>query len=110
MKLVVAFLLLLFQLQPVLGSVACLGLSEGGSGRECAMPEHGRSTTPAVSAAAPATQSCQLAVICAPSPPAVPGASSRFDTSVPLHGNVATLGTSLPLGISPVPPFHPPRV
>jgi hypothetical protein len=108
MKAALAALLLLFQLQPVLGTVACLGLSDRSAQQECEMPEHGKvSTHITVSGAIP--QNCQLAVICAPAPPAIPAVSRRFDVAVPLYEGATTLAATLPLGISPAPPFHPPR-
>ena len=109
MKAVFAALLLLFQLQPVLGTVACLGLSDRPAKQECKMPEHGQPQMRSIAASGATVQSCGLATICTPAPPAVPGLSNDFETAVPLYQGVATLAATTPLGIPPAPPFHPPR-
>jgi hypothetical protein len=109
MKVVLAVLLLLFQLQPVLGTVACLGLSERAAQEECRMPEHGQAPTTTLAASGAAAQSCEMAIICTPAPPAIPGLSTRLETAVPLLGDAGLLAATLPLGIFPAPPFHPPR-
>jgi hypothetical protein len=109
MKVVLAALLLLFQLQPVLGTVACLGLSERVAQEECRMPEHGQAPTTTLAASGAAAQSCEMATICTPAPLAIPGFSTRLETAVPLLGDAGLLAATLPLGISPAPPFHPPR-
>jgi hypothetical protein len=109
MKAVFAALLLLFQLQPALGTVACLALPAGATKQECKMPEHGQPQTMSVAVSGAAAHGCQLATICAPARPAIPGLSNKFETAVPLYGNAATLAATLLLGTSPAPPFHPPR-
>ncbi len=109
MKAVLAALLLLFQLQPVLGTAACLGLSERAAQQECRMPEHGRTPATSIAAAGTAVQGCELATICTPAPLAIPGFSSSLETTVPLVEAAGPLTATLPLGISPAPPFHPPR-
>jgi hypothetical protein len=109
MKAVFAVLLLLFQLQPVLGTVACLGLSDRSAQQECKMPEHGQPQTMSVTISGTAAQSCQLATVCTPAPLASPGRFTNLETAVPLHEGAGTLAATLPRGISPAPPFHPPR-
>ena len=109
MKVALAALLLLFQLQPVLGTVACLGLSKPMAQQECRMPEHGQSSAPTITASDVATPSCELATICTPAPLAVPGFFASLETAVPLLEAAGPLAATLPLGISPAPPFHPPR-
>lgn len=109
MKAVFAALLLLFQLQPVLGTVACLGLSDRPAQQECRMPDHGKAPTASITVSGAGAQSCQVAAICTPAPPAIPALSKRFDIAVPLYEGAATLAATLPLGIPPAPPFHPPR-
>ena len=109
MKVVLAAFLLLFQLQPMLGTVACLGLSERAAQPECRMPEHGRASAPTFTASDVATRSCELATICTPAPLAVPGFSASLETAVPLLEAAGPLAATLPLGISPAPPFQPPR-
>ena len=109
MKALLAVLLLLFQLQPVLGTVACLGLSERATQQECKMPEHGQAPTASIAAGGMAAQSCELATICTPVPLAIPGFSASLETAVPLLEAAGPLAATLPLGIPPAPPFHPPR-
>jgi hypothetical protein len=109
MKAVFAALLLLFQLQPVLGTVACLGLPARVPQQECKMPEHGQPQTTNIAVSGAAAQSCQLATICMPAPLAIPGLFTSLDTTVPLHEGAGALAATLPRGISPAPPFHPPR-
>jgi hypothetical protein len=109
MKVVLAAFLLLFQLQPVLGTVACLGLSKPAAQPECRMPERGQAPATAFTASDVTTQSCQLATICTPAPLAVPGFFASLETAVPLLEAAGPLAATLPLGISPAPPFHPPR-
>jgi hypothetical protein len=109
MKAAFAALLLLFQLQPVLGTVACLGLSDRPAKQECEMPEHSKAATTHITISDVTHQTCQLAAICTLAPPAVPALSKRFDVAVPLYEGAPTLAATLPLGISPAPPFHPPR-
>jgi hypothetical protein len=109
MKVMLAALLLLFQLQPVLGTVACLGLSERSPQQACRMPEHGRAPTASIEAAGMAAQSCELATICTPAPLAIPGLFVSLETAIPLLETAGSLAAALPLGIPPAPPFHPPR-
>ena len=109
MKAALAAILLLFQLQPVLGTVACLGLSERAAQQECRMPEHGQVPATELAASGAATQSCELATICMPAPLAIPVFSGSLENVVPLHEGPATLAASLPLGIPQAPPFPPPR-
>jgi hypothetical protein len=73
------------------------------------MPEHGKAPTTHIAVSDASPRNCQLAVICAPAPPAIPALSKRFDVAVPLYEGATTLAGTLPLGISPAPPFHPPR-
>jgi hypothetical protein len=110
MKAVLTALLLMFQLQPVLGTVACLGLSKKAAQQECRMPEHRQTPTMTLAVSRGAAQSCELATICKPAPLAVPGLSAGLETAVPLLESAGPLAATLPLGISPAPPFRPPRV
>ncbi len=109
MKALFAALLLLFQLQPVFGTVACFGLPARATQQECKMPEHGQPQTTSIAVSGAAAASCQLAPICTPAPLSIPGFSSRFETAVPLSSGAATLAATLHHGTSPAPPFHPPR-
>jgi len=109
MKVILGALLLLFQFQPVLGTVACLGLPARATQQQCKMPEHGQPQTTSIAASSVAAQSCQLATICTQAPLAIPGLSNKFETVVPLYDGAATLAATLPRGTSPAPPFRPPR-
>lgn len=109
MKPVLAALLLLFQLQPALGAVACLGLTERAGQQECTMPEQGRVPAAPAAASHVPTQSCELATICTPAPLAIPGLSNGLEIAVPLHEGLGALAATRPFGISLAPPFHPPR-
>jgi hypothetical protein len=109
MKAMLAVLLLLVQLQPVVGTAACLGLSERAAQQECRMPEHGRAPAAVLGVAGMAGQSCELATLCTPAPLAVPGLATNLETAVPQLEAAGPLAATLPLGISPPPPFHPPR-
>jgi hypothetical protein len=108
MKAVFAVLLLLFQLQPVLGTVVCLGLSDRPAKQECKMPDHGQMPVRSVTMPGPAAQGCQSAAICAPAPLAIPAWFTQLETATPLLEGGTSLAATL-LGISPAPPFHPPR-
>jgi hypothetical protein len=109
MKSVLAALLLLVQLQPVLGTIACFGLSERAALQECRMAEHGQAPASSFTAAGATTHSCELATLCMPAPLAIPGFSSRLEAAVPLHATAVSLAATSPRDISPTPPFHPPR-
>jgi hypothetical protein len=109
MKSVLASLLLLVQLQPVLGTVACFGLSERAALQECRMAEHGHAPTSGFTAAGATTHSCELATLCMPAPLAIPGFSSGLETAIVLHETAVSLTAPSPRDISPAPPFHPPR-
>ncbi len=73
------------------------------------MPEHGKAPTTDVAAQGTSSQTCELASVCAPVPLAIPALSISLDTAVALLDAVGPLAATLPLGISPAPPFHPPR-
>jgi hypothetical protein len=111
MKAVLAALLLLFRLQPVLGSVACLSASDRPAGQECKMPEHGQAPTPTatIASSGAAAQNCERAPVCTPAPPAIPGLSVTLETSVPPFEAAGPLAATRLLGLPPAPPFHPPR-
>jgi len=109
MKAALAALLLLFQLQPVLGSVVCFGRTGAAAQQDCRMPEHGRTAATLIGSPAEGTQACALASICAPPAPAVPGLASHLETATSLLTSAGTLADTLIVGISASPPFHPPR-
>jgi len=109
MKTVFTAVLLLFQLQPVLGTVACLGFSGEPTEQACTMPEHSQPQTGSIAVAGPVAESCQSATFCTPAPLAIPELSNSLETAVPFHEGAGTLAATLLRGISPAPPFHPPR-
>jgi len=109
MKTLVATILLLFQLQPVLGSAVCLLSSDRPSKQECEMP--GQRTNPQASLleSGSATQGCALASACAASALAVPELSEGQESIIPLQSAAATPVAVTLDGVVSAPPFHPPR-
>jgi hypothetical protein len=110
MRSIFAAVLLLFQLQPVLGAAACMGLIEQPRQADCEMPEHG--TTPAqhASESSPGSpQNCAIASFCAPAPLAIPGVSGLLETRVDLLAFSSSFGATRPLDVYSAPPFHPPK-
>jgi hypothetical protein len=109
MKGIFATLLLLMQLQPVLGAAACLGLSPP-KAAECEMPEDGKGTSQNVpESATHPLQACPFAAVCTPVSPAIPGLLNQVETSVQMHTEVASTGSNTPVEVFSTPPFHPPR-
>jgi hypothetical protein len=109
MKSLVATLLLLFQLQPLLGSAACLISSERPSKLECEMPEQHATPAGSVLQSGSPSQGCALAFACATSALTVPTFSEGQESSIPLD---SVLPSSIALTLTSVvsaPPFHPPR-
>ena len=111
MRSLFAALLLVFQLQPVLGAAACLGLVRQPAQQECKMPEHGRAPAHSVTQTVPlSSQPCPMAAVCAPTPLAVPAFAGQLVRVVSLHPAPAISGTHSPADIFSAPPFHPPKV
>jgi hypothetical protein len=109
MKVVLATLLLVFQLQPVLGTAVCMGFSTPATPRECEMPEHGAMPHSTVGQAESPAPNCALASVCAPSPLAVVSLPENLQSVVALHSDPPILAAATLFGISSAPPFHPPR-
>jgi hypothetical protein len=110
MKSAFAALLLLLQLQPVLGAATCLGLFEQQAKASCEMPEHGTMPSQNVSESVPlSTQSCALASVCTPAPLAIPCLPSQDESTVQLHAALTLAGLDVPVDVFSSPPFHPPR-
>jgi hypothetical protein len=109
MKAILAALVLLLQLQPLLGTVACLGLSDRASQAECQMPEHGATPYSTVAQTEAPVPNCALASVCAPSPLAVVSLPENLESVIALHSEPPRMVATTPLGISSAPPFHPPR-
>lgn len=103
-------LLLLVQLQPVIGTVACLGLVAKPAQEECQMPEHGSRPVYSVSAAPPMSPtSCALATVCAPAPLAIPALSDQLARAIPSEPTSLISATDSPTDFSSAPPLPPPR-
>ena len=109
MRALVAAFMLLFQLQPVLGSAACLGLFDRQTRPACEMPDHGRAPLSAVTVQGATTaQGCHLAAICGPASLAIPVVPLGLESATfPLH-TVGTPAVTLPHDISLSPPARPP--
>lgn len=111
MRSLFAALLLVFQLQPVLGAAACLGLVRLPTQQECKMPEHGRVPAHSVTQTVPvSSQPCPMAAACTPSPLAVPGFGGQLVRVVSLHPIPTIAAPSSPADIFSAAPFHPPKV
>jgi hypothetical protein len=109
MRAVVAALMLLFQLQPVVGSAACLGLFGRQTRQGCEMPDHGRAPVSGITLQSATTpQNCQLAAICGPASLAIPVVPLGLESpAFPFH-RVGTPAVALPHDISLSPPARPP--
>jgi hypothetical protein len=108
MKAVLAALLLLSQLQPLLGTAICMGFSSAAQ-HECQMPEHGAVPYGTVSEPGSPPQSCEQASVCAPSPLAVPSLGTSLESVVPVRIGAVIIALAILFGTSSTPPFHPPR-
>jgi hypothetical protein len=110
MRSIFAAVLLLFQLQPVLGAAACLGLVAQPAQADCEMPEHGTAPVQHYAESAPVPpQSCAIASFCAPAPLAIPGASGLLETRVDLVASSPIVGAARHPQAYSAPPFHPPK-
>jgi hypothetical protein len=111
MRSLFAALLLLFQLQPMLGTAACLGLARMQAKEGCKMPQHGSAPSHSFSAAVPVSSpGCAMATVCAPAPLAVPALANQLVRAVPLRSILPIAGTNFPTDIASAPPLPPPRV
>lgn len=109
MKSLAAAILLLFQLQPVLGTVVCLGFVEKPA-EECTMPEP--ESMPAENASAPMQMpppNCALVAVCAPAPLAIPAFAAQLVQTVLFLATPAITAGHLPTDFSSAPPLPPPR-
>jgi hypothetical protein len=110
MRAIVAAILLLLQLQPLLGAGACVSLGRASAQRECTMPEHGSDPGSSVGEPSPhTTQSCALASVCAPAPLAIPVIGSQMVRRATFTTNASIAPTTWPVEVATAPPFHPPR-
>jgi hypothetical protein len=111
MKSLFAALLLVFQLQPVLGAAACLGLVQQPAQQECKMPEHGSMPSNTVSGGEPMSPaSCALATACTPAPLAIPALTDQVVRAVPSQAMSLISASNAPTDFNSVPPLPPPRV
>lgn len=109
MKSIFAALLLLFQLQPLLGTAVCLGFSDRDAKPECEMPDHGAVPHSTVDQAESTVPNCTLASVCALSPLAVVSLPENLESVIALHSEPLGIAATALFGVSPAPPFHPPR-
>jgi hypothetical protein len=109
MKTLVATLLLLFQLQPLLGSAACLFSSDRPSQQECEMPAQPKPAHDSVLPSGSLNQGCALAFVCARTPLAIPSLSDAPESMLPLPSAAATPVAVALTDVVSAPPFHPPR-
>lgn len=110
MRSLFAALLLMFQLQPMLGAVACLGLVQQPTQANCDMPDYGTVPSQHYSESVPVpSQGCAIASFCTPAPLAVPGFSNLLETAIVLLAPSSITGRSQPLDVYSAPPFHPPK-
>lgn len=103
-------LLLVLQLDPVVGAALCLQREHAAS-EECPMPETPASAERALAPfGTPAEAGCIIAQLCVPTSPAVTGLAQVFPLVPLLYAPPARLDASTgPEGVA-TPPFHPPRV
>jgi hypothetical protein len=106
---ILAALVLLVQLQPLVGSALCLHDAEMVRD-ECSMPHEERSassklTTPQSSVPG----GCPSMEFCASAAPAVPNVAEQFQLTAFVHGAPALMDSSLAPGEGPAPPFDPPK-
>jgi hypothetical protein len=105
-----AALLLLLQLQPVLGAGVCLGLVQQPTQASCETPEHGTVPSHHYSESVPASpQSCVIASFCAPAPLAIPGFARLLEATLVPTAALAISGHGQPPDAYTAPPFHPPK-
>ena len=109
MKSILAALVLLLQLQPLLGTAACLRLSDQAGKPECQMPDHSAMPYSSVAQTQSPAPNCALASVCAPSPLAILSLPENLESVIALHSESPIVATAALFGISSAPPFHPPR-
>ena len=109
MKSVLAALVLLLQLQPLFGTVACLGFSKPGPQQECQMPEHGAVPHSTVAQPNSSTPNCALASVCAPTPLAIISLADGLQSVIALSADSRGMAAPTLFGVSSAPPFDPPR-
>jgi hypothetical protein len=109
MKTALATLLLLFQLQPLVGSAACALFSDRPSEPTCEMPEQRPPAHASVLQGGSASPDCALGFVCARSTIAAPSFTGDEESTTPLHLAAAPSPAGTLTGIASAPPFHPPK-
>ena len=109
MKTPLVALLLLLQLQPLLGTVVCLSFSDVAARSECEMPDNVAVPYSGVAHTQSPALNCALASVCAPSPLAVVGLAESIESVVAFCSPSPIMAAPALFGISSAPPFHPPR-
>jgi hypothetical protein len=109
MHALLAVVLLLFQLQPIVGSAACALFPDRPAQPACEMPEQRAATPASALQSVAAGQGCALAFVCARSTIAAPSftAGEECTTAAPLAAAPSPARTLS--GVVSAPPFHPPR-
>lgn len=103
-----AALLLLLQLQPLLGTAACLSFSDKAAQSECEMPDHAAVPNTVAPSEEPA-RDCALVSVCAPAPLAILSLADVPESIVAPYTESPSTAAPMLLGISTAPPFDPPR-
>jgi hypothetical protein len=110
MRLALALLVLLLQLDPLIGAALCFERERAASA-ECAMPErptHSGSVVAPAGAQVPG--GCAVAQLCAQPAPVIAELGQVFELVSVVHRAPARWDSlDAPAGVLP-PPFHPPRV
>jgi hypothetical protein len=109
MKAVLAAALLLFQLQPLVGTVVCLSFSVEAAQQQCEMPDHAGTPFTGIAEKETPPPNCALTAVCAPSPLAIASLPELLQTVVDLRAESSMMAASTLFSISSAPPFHPPR-
>jgi hypothetical protein len=109
MKSLFAAPLLLFQLQPLVGSAACALFSDRPAEQTCEMPEQRPATHASVLQGGSASQGCALASVCATSPLAIASLPESLESAVAFYSQSPLTTAPALFGIPSAPPFHPPR-
>lgn len=109
MKSVLAALVLLLQLQPLLGTAVCLSFSDGAAQSECEMPDNVAVPHSAVAHTESPAPNCALASVCVTSPLTIVSLPESFESVVAFYSQSPITAAPTLFGISSAPPFHPPR-
>ena len=107
-----ATVLLLLQLQPLVGLALCFDRGRPAKA-ECVMPDTGPLAAPAERTLTPTgtsqTTGCVAAEYCARTVPAIPKFAESLQITPVVHGAPAPMDAVLALGDPLAPPFHPPK-